>query len=88
MIDFLVAVGSTATTTTLAAGLLLWMHPHTAAAADLVVNVGLLILIATPVARLAGGIVEEVRAREWRFAALGVAALAMLFGSFVYYVGS
>ncbi len=86
MIDLLVAVGSTATTTTLAAGLLLWMHPDTAPAADLVVNVGLLILIATPVARLTGGLIEEARAREWRFAALGAAALVLLFGSFLYYV--
>ena len=86
MIDLLVAVGSAATTPTLAAGLLLWMHPDTAAAADLVVNVGLVILIATPVARLAGGIIEEARAREWRFAALGTAALVLLFGSLLYYV--
>jgi uncharacterized membrane protein len=88
MMDLLVAAASAATTTTLAAGLLLWMRPETAAAADLVVNTGLLILIATPVARLAGGIVEELRAREWRFAALGAAALVLLVGSLLYYVGS
>lgn len=86
MIDALVAVGSAATTATLAAGLLLWMYPATAAAADLVVNAGLVILIATPVARLTGGIIEEARAREWRFAALGAAALALVIGSLLYYV--
>lgn len=81
MIDTLVAVAAAATTTTLAAGLLLSMRPETAAAADLVVNAGLLILIATPVARLAGGVLEEARAREWRFAALGALTLALLAGS-------
>ena len=86
MFDALVAVASAATTITLAAGLLLWMYPATAAAADLVVNAGLVILIFIPVARLAGGIAEEARAREWRFAALGAAALVLLFGSLVYYV--
>jgi uncharacterized membrane protein len=85
MFDLLVAAAGTATTTTLAAGLLLWMLPDAARAADLVVNTGLVILIATPVARLAGGIAEEARAREWRFAALGALALVLLFGSLVFY---
>jgi len=41
-------------------------------------TVGLLALMATPVARLLAAIAQETRAREWRFAALGLAVLALL----------
>jgi hypothetical protein len=86
MLDALLAVASTTTTVTLAAGLLLWMLPQTGEAADVVVTTGLVILMSTPVVRLAGGVIDEARAREWRFAALGAAALALLFGSLLYFL--
>lgn len=47
----------------------------------LVLHVGLVLLMATPVTRLVGVLVEEIRAREWRFVALGVAVLVLLCGS-------
>lgn len=84
MFDAILTAASTTTTVTLAAGLLLWILPGTGGAADLVVSTGLVILLATPVARLMDGIVAELRAREWLFASLGLAALLLLLGSLLF----
>lgn len=69
-----------ATTILLAVGLALWLAGATSPA-TVTLNTGLIILMATPVVRLVWALVEEVRAREWRFVALGVVVLVLLFGS-------
>ena len=71
-----------ATTLVLAVGLALRL----AGAGDtawLVLQAGLVLLMATPVVRLLWALMAEVRAREWRFVALGVMVLVMLFGSYL-----
>lgn len=66
-----------ATTLLLAVGLALWLAGATDPA-TVTLNAGLIILMATPVVRLVWALLEEVRAREWRFVALGVVVLALL----------
>jgi uncharacterized membrane protein len=71
-----------AATILLAAGLALWLAGATSPAA-ITLNAGLLILMATPVVRLLWALVAEARAGEWRYVALGVVVVALLFGSYL-----
>jgi hypothetical protein len=65
----------------LVVGTALWIRTPDAAGAAVVLDGGVLLLMAMPVVRLAAVIAEEVQAREWRFAALGLAVIALLAGS-------
>lgn len=77
----LLEISSRVTTVMLLAGVLLWVQAPDGRTADAVLKTGLVILIATPVTRLLAALVEEVRAREWRYVALGFAVLVLLGGS-------
>ncbi len=61
----------------LMAGLLWWMILP-AGHADVLLMSGLLALMTMPISQLVGAIAEEVRAREWGFAAIGVGVLLLL----------
>jgi uncharacterized membrane protein len=66
----------------LLAGLLMWM---TAAPSGRgLMDAGLIILMATPVLRVLLAAVDYARARDWVFAAVAVAVLAILIGSAIY----
>jgi uncharacterized membrane protein len=71
-------VGSGVSLVLLVAGLLLWLREPLGERTELVLNTGLVLLMVTPVSRLLSAVTEEIRARDWRFAALGFAVLALL----------
>jgi uncharacterized membrane protein len=74
----LMSAGSAITTATLVVGLAMEAHGRWARTADLLIFTGLLVLMAIPVVRLAAAIGEEIRARDWRFVALGLVVAALL----------
>jgi uncharacterized membrane protein len=87
VIEGTLRVGTGISLALLVAGMLLWVAtPGTRA--DLVLNAGLVLLLATPVMKLLSVIADELRARDWRFAALGLAVLALLAGSVAIAVNS
>ena len=57
-------------------GLLFWMAG--AAAGDPLMHAGLLLLIATPIARVVLALIEFLKARDWTFAAFTAVVLACL----------
>lgn len=75
--DALLSVTSMAIAASLGAGVLLWMM-GAGRAADVAIDAGLAILMATPVVRLLSAIAQEWRARDWRFAGLGVITVLLL----------
>ena len=79
----ILAAGVLASTGLLAAGLLLQLvgvGPSTAAA---LTNAGLIVLMATPVARVAVSVIEYSLERDWLFAMLTTTVLIILLGSLV-----
>src|SRR5207237_486776 len=76
-------IGVAASTVCLAAGLLLTLAGLGGRIAQAVLLCGLLILLATPAARVVVSIVEYVRERDWLFAALTLTVLLTLVGSVV-----
>jgi uncharacterized membrane protein len=62
----------------LAGGLLLFFLPPHDTAADWLLNVGLMVLMATPILRVVVSALEYVRMRDWFFAATTVAVLGVL----------
>jgi uncharacterized membrane protein len=72
----LLRVGVTASTICLAAGLLL--AGASPAAGSRLLHAGLIILIATPPARVVLSVVEYARERDWRFVALSAIVLLEL----------
>ena len=79
--DLLLRTGTTISTICLAAGLVGVFVSPSGTLVERFLTTGLVILMATPVARLIVAIVDECVAREWRFAAIGVLVLALLAGS-------
>ncbi len=66
--------------TLLVAGLALWVTTTTPAAGALL-NAGLIVLMATPIMRVAVSLIEYVRMRDWFFALTTLAVLTVLFVS-------
>jgi uncharacterized membrane protein len=66
----------------LLAGLALWMGA--APAGPALMNAGLIVLMATPVLRVTLSIFENVHERDWTFAAVAAAVLAILIASIAY----
>jgi uncharacterized membrane protein len=81
VIDAVLRASSIVTAIALTCGLAAWMVQPGGRGSDLVLNAGLLLLMAMPVVQLVSAIGEEIRAREWRFAIVGAAALLLLGGS-------
>jgi uncharacterized membrane protein len=68
----------------LAIGLVLSLSSAAAApAAGLLLRIGILVLLATPIARVLVSIVEYITARDWRFTALTLIVLVELLASVV-----
>ena len=80
VIAIVLRAGMTTSSICLAAGLVL-AFAGPAAGADLLLHGGIIILLATPVARVLISIVEYVRQRDWRFAALTALVLMELMAS-------
>jgi uncharacterized membrane protein len=74
-------VGGITSTVVLAVGLLLSLAWPSAPAAGTVLRAGLIILIATPVARVIASVAQYTAERDWLFASLTLAVLAVLLGS-------
>lgn len=80
-IGTLLRVGVVASTTLLAAGLLLAISGIAEAASRPLLSAAVLILLATPAARVIVSIVAYVREGDWLFAALTMIVLLTLAGS-------
>jgi len=71
--------GVIASTACLAAGLVLALVVGDGAVAAFLLNTGILVLLATPVARVVVSTMEYVNERDWRFAALtGIVLLELI----------
>jgi uncharacterized membrane protein len=75
--------GVIVSTVCLAAGLALSLAAAVPAVADLLLQVGILVLLCTPVARVVVSTVEYVSDRDWRFASLTTIVLLELLASAV-----
>jgi uncharacterized membrane protein len=76
-------VGVTTSSVCLAAGLILSLLPAPAALVSALLQTGLVVLLATPVARVIVSIVEYVVERDWTFAMLTAVVLLELAASAV-----
>jgi uncharacterized membrane protein len=76
-------IGTVTSSACLAAGLLLTIVGMGAGLAGILLPGGLIILIATPAARVIVSVVEYVRERDWVFVALTLTVLAALVASVV-----
>jgi uncharacterized membrane protein len=72
--------GVVASATTLALGLIVELTPYSA---HPVLQLGLIILMATPILRVAVSLVEYIRMRDWLFSATTGAVLVVLLTSIV-----
>ena len=80
LIGIVLRAGVVISSTCLAAGLLLYLATGGALAA-LLLNAGIVVLLATPLARVAVSTVQYVSQRDWRFAALTFIVLLELVAS-------
>jgi uncharacterized membrane protein len=76
-------VGVTTSTASLAVGLLLSFVPAASALSTLLLQIGLIALLATPAARVIVSVVEYAAARDWTFALLTAIVLVELTASAV-----
>jgi uncharacterized membrane protein len=74
-------LGVGASSVLLAAGLLLALIHETDGVAPIVLTTAIVVLLATPAARVAISVVEYVRERDWLFVALTLIVLLTLAGS-------
>jgi uncharacterized membrane protein len=81
LIGIVFRVGITVSSTCLAAGLLLSLSGMAGAAAALLLQAGLLVLLATPATRVVVSVVEYVIERDWTFTLLTLIVLAELVAS-------
>jgi uncharacterized membrane protein len=79
--------GTMLATALLALGLLLQLAGVSAGMSDWLSRVGLLVLMATPVARVVISVAEYATERDWPFLALTLAVLTMLLASVLVGVG-
>ena len=77
----LLTIGSTVSTVLLSAGLAAWLALRDTPIVHPLVTLGLLILVATPIARVAVSVVGFAWQREWRYVAMTAAVLATLTAS-------
>ncbi len=77
----ILGVGAVTSTALLALGLLLQLSGGPARVADALTHLGLIILIATPVARVVASVVDFTIERDWAFATLTALVLVILLGS-------
>ena len=82
-IGIVLRAGVTASSVCLAAGLLLSLFTGGGAVAGLLLNTGIIVLLATPVARVIVSTVQYVSERDWAFATLTFIVLMELVASAV-----
>ena len=75
--------GTIASSTLFAVGLVMTLTGYRSEFARLLLEAGLLILIATPAARVVVSVIEYIRERDWLFVVLTLVVLAALGGSLV-----
>lgn len=75
--------GVRASAVLLGAGLALFLVGRTPATADLLLRAGLIVLMATPVLRVALSVVEYARVRDWFFLTTATAVLLVLLATIV-----
>ena len=79
----ILTAGVLASTGLLAAGLLLQLFGVEPRAASALTSAGLIVLMATPVARVVVSVVEYSLERDWLFATLTTTVLIILLGSLI-----
>jgi uncharacterized membrane protein len=82
-IAFVLRAGVITSSTALAAGIVLTLAGVAPDVADVLLQGGILILLCTPVTRVAISTIEYVRVRDWKFAALTAIVLVELMASAV-----
>jgi uncharacterized membrane protein len=80
-IALVLRAGVTTSSVCLALGLIASLVAGQSALSRLLLHTGLIVLLATPVARVVVSIVEYVRARDWTFTVLTTIVLAELLAS-------
>ena len=79
--DAILRAWSTATVGLLVVGMILWLWTPLAERTDLALGTGLVLLMTTPVLKLLSVLIDEIRARDWRFVLLGLVVVLLLCGS-------
>jgi uncharacterized membrane protein len=82
-VGFVLRAGVMLSSACLALGLVLSISGAALSAAGLLLQIGMLVLLATPVARVLVSITEYIRERDWRFTALTLIVLVELLASVV-----
>ena len=75
--------GTITSSTMFAIGLVMTVAGYQPAAAELLLVAGLVILLATPVARVVVSVIEYMRERDWTFVMLTLIVLLALAGSVI-----
>ena len=83
MIGEVLRFGTIASSTLLAIGLVMTLARYRSELARLLLETGLIILIATPATRVVVSVIEYIRERDWLFVVLTLVVLAALGGSVV-----
>jgi uncharacterized membrane protein len=83
MIGEVLRFGTIVSSTLLAVGLVMTLTGYRREFARLLLDAGLIILIATPAARVVVSVIEYIRERDWLFVVLTLVVLAALGGSLV-----
>ena len=81
MIGEVLRFGTIASTVLFAIGILMMLAGARSNLAGLLLNAALIILLATPAARVIVSVIEYVRERDWMFVVLTLVVLAALAGS-------
>jgi uncharacterized membrane protein len=83
MIGEVLRFGTITSSTMFAIGLLMTVVRYQPAVAQLLLGAGLIILLATPAARVVVSVIEYIRERDWMFVVLTLIVLLALAGSVV-----
>lgn len=83
IIGVVLRVGVATSSVCLALGLALSFVPSAGASASWLLHIGIIVLLATPVARVVVSVVEYVSQRDWLFATLTIIVLLELMASAV-----
>jgi uncharacterized membrane protein len=82
-IGYVLRIGNALSTALLALGVLVALAAPAAAAGPLLVDTGLMIVIATPIVRVVVAMIGFAQARDWKFLGMTAAVLAVLAASAV-----
>jgi uncharacterized membrane protein len=83
VVGVVLRIGALVSTAILALGLAVALARPSSAAGPAVIRAGLLVLLATPVARVIASVLDYARDRDWLFAALTFIVLVIVLGSLI-----